>query len=169
MVCVVCSEVGEQCMMQVWHRKAMRGNRTWWRRLGMGVPWHNCPSQPIVKYKDNLNIFCFPISGSPNPDNPTMPYSYAYDCSQALALITPLRIPWHPDKGQDFNSTFTYLSFLWDITKKSVTLHDHKCGNFFSCVNNFITSFSGDCCQMLDVMKIHGSLCHIAYIYPDAQ
>jgi hypothetical protein len=131
--------------------------------------WENEGVKPIVKYEDDLNIFRFPISGGPNPDNPAMPYSYAYDRPQALALIAPLRIPWHPDKGQDFNSTFTYLGFLWDISNKSVTLHDHKRDKFLSRVNNFIASFSGGRCQMLDVMKIHGSLCHIAYIYPDGR
>jgi hypothetical protein len=33
----------------------------------------------------------------------------------------------------------------------------------------FLESFSGGRCQMRDVTKIHGSLCHIEYIYPDGR
>jgi hypothetical protein len=83
--------------------------------------------------------------------------------------IASLRIPWHPDKGQDFAFSFTYLGFFWNIQNKTVTLHDQKREKFLNRVNNFLASFSGGRCQMQDVMKIHGSLCHIAYIYPDGQ
>ena len=131
--------------------------------------WIHEDVKPIVKYEDDMNIFRFAISGGPNPDGSFTPYSYPYDRSLALSLIAPLKIPWHPDKGQDFSPSFTYLGFFWDIPNRTVTLHDAKREKFLTRVNNFIASFSGARCQMQDVMKIHGSLCHIAYIYPEGQ
>jgi hypothetical protein len=131
--------------------------------------WQKEGVTPIIKFEDDLNIFRFPIAGGPNSDGTFTPYTYAYDCPQALSHIASLNIPWHPDKGQDFSTSFTYLDFSWDIENKSVTLHDHKCEKFLNRVNNFLASFSGAHCQLLDVMKIHGSLCHIMYIYPDGR
>ena len=131
--------------------------------------WEKEKVGPTVKFEDDLNSFRFPISGGHNPDGTFIPYTYAYDRAEALARIAPLRIPWHCDKGQDYASTFTYLGFFWDIENKTVTLHDGKREKFLNRVNNFLASFSGGRCQMRDVMKIHGSLCHIAYIYPDGR
>jgi len=131
--------------------------------------WEKEGVTPIVKFEDDLNIFRFPIAGGPNSDGTFTPYTYAYDRPQALSRIASLNIPWHPDKGQDFSASFTYLGFSWDIENKSVTLHDHKREKFLNRVNNFLASFSGARCQLQDVMKIHGSLCHIAYIYPDGR
>jgi hypothetical protein len=131
--------------------------------------WQKEGVTPIVKFKDNLNIFRLPITGGSNPDSTLTPYTYAYDRPQALSRIASLRIPWHPDKGQDFTFSFTYLGFFWNIQNKTVTLHDHKCEKFLNRVNNFLASFTSGHCQMQDMMKIHGSLCHIAYIYPDGR
>jgi hypothetical protein len=126
--------------------------------------------KPIVKYEDDLNIFRFPSSsGAPLLDNTPSPPIFPYDRAQALNVIASLNFPWHPDKGQDFSSSFTYLGFLWDIAQKTVTLHDDKRKKFLDRVDLFIATFSGHRCQIRDVMKIHGSLCHIAYIYPDGR
>ena len=119
--------------------------------------WQKEGVTPIVKFEDDLNIFCLPITGGPNPDGTLTPYTYAYDCPQALSRIASLCIPWHPDKGQDFAFSFTYLGFFWNIQNKTVPLHDHKHKKFLNHVNNFLASFTGGCCQMQDVMKIHGS------------
>jgi hypothetical protein len=129
--------------------------------------WEKEGVMPIVKFEDDLNIFCFSIAGDPNPDGTIIPYTYGYDHPQVLSHIASLNIPWCPDKSQNFSTSFTYLGFSWDIENKSITLHDHKRKKFLNCVNNFLASFSGAHCQMQDMMKIHGSLCHIVYIYPD--
>jgi hypothetical protein len=123
--------------------------------------WEREGVTPIVKFEDKLNIFHFPIAGGPHPDGMFISYTYAYDHPQVLSHITSLNIPWHPDKGKDFSTSFTYLGISWDIKNKSITLYDHKHEKFLNCVNNFLTSFSGACCQMQDMIKIHSSLCHI--------
>ena len=119
--------------------------------------------RPIVKYEDDLAIFRFPSFYSP-PE-----ILYPYDRSSALDRIAPLQIPWHPDKGQDFSSSFTYLGFLWDIDNKLVSLPEPKRLKFLNRTSSFIASFSAARCPIIDVMKIHGSLCHIAFVYPNGR
>lgn len=131
--------------------------------------WENEGVEPIVKFEDDLNVFRFPISGGVDLNGFFTPYIYAYDRPEALSRIASLNIPWHPDKGQDFSTSFTYLGFLWDIDNKSVMLPDHKRKKFLNRVDFFLSSFTRMRCQMIDVMKIHGSLCHIAYIYPEGR
>jgi hypothetical protein len=41
--------------------------------------------KPIVKFKDDLDVFHFLISGGPDPGGNLIPYSYAYDRPQALS------------------------------------------------------------------------------------
>ncbi|KAK7016676.1 hypothetical protein R3P38DRAFT_2541863, partial [Favolaschia claudopus] len=53
---------------------------------------------------------------------------YPYDMHDALQRIAPTRTPWHPitKKGQDFDSIFTYIGFVWDIERKCVSLSEPK-------------------------------------------
>jgi hypothetical protein len=115
---------------------------------------------PICKYEDDLNVFRYPI---PKADGSL---TFTYDRQAALDLIAPLRVPWHPDKGQDFSTLVIFLGFLWDIATKSVSLAKPKRIKFLDRVISFITSFSNTRCQIHDIMRIHGSLCHITYVYP---
>lgn len=70
---------------------------------------------------DDLWIFHFPIAGtqpgSPKSTSHTLPipYSFAYDRPSALSLIGDLNILCHPEKGQDFGTSFKYIGFLWSI------------------------------------------------------
>ncbi|KAF8662740.1 hypothetical protein AX14_007017 [Amanita brunnescens Koide BX004] len=84
-----------------------------------------------------------------------------------LHLTEELNIPWHPDKGQNFNKTFKYIGFLWNIAACTVSLPEEKKLKFLNRTRYFISTFQAQRCVVKDVMKIHGSLCHIAYIYPE--
>jgi hypothetical protein len=112
---------------------------------------------PVLKYEDDLAILRTPTSS---------PSLYSYDRPSALKAIEPLRVPWHPDKGQDFAATFAYIGFLWDFDNKRASLPENKRLKFLLRTSTFLTSFAHTRCQILDVMKIHGSLCHIAFIFP---
>ena len=128
---------------------------------------------------------------------PSIPAShdvaFAQTCAQNKILcflllcicITPLGVPWHDEKGDDhFLFITTFISFRWDIPQKLVSLPDNKCLKFHECVRRFLNDFQGlpclfffvdfshlsfeDCpCHLLDVEKIHGSLCHVAFVYLD--
>ena len=101
-----------------------------------------------------------------NPDGSFTPFAYPYDRASAVKRIESLNIPWHPDKGQDFDDIFKYIGFLWCISGRSVSLPDPKRLKFLNRVREFLSSFSTHPCRIDDVMRIHGSLCHITYVYP---
>ena len=124
---------------------------------------------PIMKYEDDLCVFRFPTTQNSVSDQTPAAYSYAYDRPSALSFIKELNIPWHPDKGQDFDETFKYIGFLWNITARTVSLPEEKRQKFLDRTRNFISAFQAQCCAVRDVMKIHGSLCHIAYVYPEGK
>lgn len=116
---------------------------------------------PLVKYEDDISVFRFP-----HPSTGTH-LRFAYDRTSALNLLSPLQFPWHLDKGQDFATTFTYIGFSWDIEARRVSLPPTKREKFWTRTRAFIASFDRARCTLLDVMKIHGSLCHIAFVYPE--
>ena len=121
---------------------------------------------PIVKYEDDVSVFRIPTAEIPGADGSSSHYTYPYDRSSAVERISSLNIPWHPGKGQDFDTVFKYIGFLWRIDEKSVSLPDEKRIKFLNRVRTFLASFSSGRCSVDDVMKIHGSLCHITYVYP---
>lgn len=87
--------------------------------------------KPLFKYEDDLSVFRF-------PDNVAPPFTFGYDRSSALARISALGVPWHPDKRQGFSPIFTYLGFAWDITPKRVSLPKDKRLKFLSRCSTFL-------------------------------
>lgn len=121
---------------------------------------------PVPKYEDDLSPF-----RRPTPDGRFFDagYRYDYDKAEILRRIAPLLVPWHKEKGSDFAFTTTFISFFWNITEKTVSLPNEKRLKFCECVRRFIDEFSGHQCHFLDVEKIHGSLCHVAFVYLDGR
>jgi hypothetical protein len=118
---------------------------------------------PIPKYEDDLNAFCFP---SPTGTFIDGEYSYDYDRAEMLRRIAPLGIPWHKDKGDDaFKFVTTFIGFQWDLPNKLVSLTDEKRFKFYERICQFVDRFERHQCQLLDIQKIHGSLCHISFVY----
>lgn len=122
-----------------------------WQELGVG---------PTCKWCDDMVIFRYPLL----PLTPTP--SFAYDRTDALLRISSLGIPWHPDKGQDFGTTFTYVGMLWDLTNRTVALPEPKRKKFLARVHSFLARRCSSQCSLEDAMKIQGSLCHISFVYP---
>ena len=139
---------------------------------------------PIPKYEDDLKVFRIPSSTSTFHDGN---FSYDYDRSEMLRRIAPLGVPWHDEKGDDhFLFVTTFIGFRWDIPRKLVSLPDDKRLKFHERVRRFLNdfqglpclfffvdfshlSFEGRPCHLLDVEKIHGSLCHVAFVYLDGR
>jgi hypothetical protein len=123
---------------------------------------------PIIKYEDDLSIFRVPID-KPSELYPEPRYIHAYNRTEALSRIRDLQFTWHPEKGQDSGPSFKYIGFLWDIEARSVSLPADKRLKFLDRARNSVANFKSYKCQVKDVMKIHGSLCHIAYVYPEGR
>ena len=122
---------------------------------------------PVPKYEDDLKAFRFPSTSGQFVDGS---FRYDYDRSEMLRRISPLGVPWHDEKGDErFSFVTTFIGFLWDIPQKLVSLPDGKRNKFHQRVLQFLVDFDGRPCHLRDVEKIHGSLCHIAFVYLDGR
>ena len=120
---------------------------------------------PVPKYEDDLKVFRIP---SPTGTFQDGEFTYDYDRAEMLRRIHPLGVPWHDEKGDDhFLFVTTFIGFRWDIPRKLVSLPEEKRLKFHECVRCFLNDFQCRPCHLLDVKKIHGSLCHIAFVYMD--
>ena len=82
--------------------------------------------------------------------------------------IIDLHVPWQPDKGNlQFLFVTDYIGFQWDIPHCLVSLPPHKCLKFLERVHVFLDRFSGHHYHLHDIESIHGSLCHVAFVYLD--
>jgi hypothetical protein len=122
---------------------------------------------PVAKYEDDLKIFRVPTPTGLFTDGG---YRYGYDRAEMLRRISPLNVPWHDEKGDDsFTFTTTFIGFFWDIPNKLVSLPEPKRQKFHERVRRFLASFRNQPCKLLDVEKIHGSLCHVAFVHLDGR
>jgi hypothetical protein len=137
-----------------------------WQALGVG---------PIPLYEDDLAPFRAPLLPPPTQRPPAVPLlppplpplpTFAYDRAGALELIKPTNMPWHLTKGQDFAPVFIYIGYKWDIANQTVSLPEEKRKKFLRRICEFAGQFFALPCCMKDVMKIHGSFCHITFIHP---
>ena len=120
---------------------------------------------PVSKYEDDLKVFRIPSQTGTFCDGE---FFYDYDRAEMLHHINSLGVPWHDDKGDDlFHFVTTFIGFRWDIPQKLVTLPEEKHLKFLERVQRFLNDFQGCSCHLLDVEKIHGSLCHVAFVYMD--
>ena len=119
--------------------------------------------KPILKYEDDLNIMRYPVPDGQFKDGQ---YTYAYDRPEMLRRIEPLKIPWHPEKGDPyFSSLSIFIGMLWDLENHRVSLPEQKRQKYLRRVSEFISNFERGRCQLRDVERIHGSLCYISFIF----
>ena len=85
---------------------------------------------PAIKLVDDFIFFLSPSEPVLSPFPPV----FHYDLSTIRSITDPLGIPWHPisKKGHDFQSSFTYVGFSWDIPSRSVSLSSEKCLHLLS-------------------------------------
>src|SRR5882724_158087 len=109
-----------------------------------------------------LYFFCVP---SPAALLSSPPYFY-YNFSSILKITSPLGISWNPisKKGHDFQSSFNYVGFCWDIPSRAVSLSSKKHLRLLAKVITLLSS-PPPCMNNKIVTSIHGSLQHIAIVY----
>ncbi|KAF7319947.1 Reverse transcriptase/ribonuclease H [Mycena kentingensis (nom. inval.)] len=119
---------------------------------------------PSNKYEDDLLFGRTPTATRIDPNGLDPPsFWFGYDENGVRNTLGPLRAPWHPDKGQGFAFLVIYIGFLWDFQRRQVSLTEEKRLKFLRRVNDFRQK---QVFSLYDLQKIHGSLCHIAYVYP---
>ena len=116
---------------------------------------------PMIKWVDDFNVFRFPIAG----DGIVTPFIYAYDLASMKDRISDLNVPWHPNKGQDFKDTVVYVGFLWDLPARTVSLTENKRFKFKRRFNDFLRDYRSNRISEKEVLKLSGSLSHIAFVY----
>lgn len=117
---------------------------------------------PCSKYEDDFTIFRAPAGIGDGGG-----YVFDYAKPRVLEITKPLGVPWHPEKGQDFAEDFVSIGFLWDLRQKRVLLPEKKRVKFWRRCYDFLRNFgNGQTCTLQDVESLHGSLCHIAFVYP---
>jgi hypothetical protein len=132
--------------------------------------WQALGVKPTLKYEDDLKIFRQPLRAPTTADSGNNIPEYEYDREQALQRIAPLQVPWHKEKGdQEFHYQTTFIGYYWDLVLRRVSLNDEKRLKFHNRVRIFIDSFDGHRCTLKDVEKIHGSLCHVAFVYVEGR
>jgi hypothetical protein len=125
--------------------------------------WQAEGVRPVLKYEDDLKIFRYPtVEGIFQHDG----FRYDYDRDEALSRISSLCVPWHKEKGDpEFLCITNFIGFRWDLPNRHVALPEEKRLKFYNRVRIFLDCFSGTPCSLLDIQKIHGSLCHVAFVY----
>ncbi|GAW01503.1 reverse transcriptase ribonuclease h [Lentinula edodes] len=94
--------------------------------------------------------------------------NYDYDHASMLKSIASLNVPFHPaDIKGDLEFTFetTYTGFCWNLPLKRVSLPNEKCLKYLNWVRQFSDEFHRRKAPLIRVESIHGTLCHIAFIY----
>lgn len=73
---------------------------------------------------------------------------------------------WHKEEGDPFFTFATdFIGFRWDIPNKHVSLPEGKRLKFHNRFRIVLDAFNGHPCSLLDVEKIHGSPCHVAFVH----
>src|SRR5882724_3394254 len=117
---------------------------------------------PAIKWVDDFIFFW----SSSEPVLYPFPPVFHYDLSTIHSITEPLGIPWHPitKKGHDFQSSFTYVGFCWDIPSRSVSLSSEKCLHLLSKVSSLLVTPPPHITKKM-IASVHGSLQHMTVVY----
>jgi hypothetical protein len=129
--------------------------------------WEAEGVKPTNRYEDDFLNFRFPTSLTIDECTGIGTYDYPYDRLTALALIACVGCPWHDTKWLDFCDVFVYIGLEWDLTQCTVAVPEAKHIKFRERVRSLLAKASAEQVGMMDIMKIHGSLCHIAFVHQD--
>lgn len=128
--------------------------------------WRELNVKPSKKWVDDVSIFRFP---SPTGlfvgfSNGSL-YHYEYDLNHAKLLISPAKVPWHPDKGQNFRDNGDYVGFFWDLPQKSVSLTELKRLKYIMRLSEFLLLFENSKVQKRELESVAGFLNHASFVY----
>jgi hypothetical protein len=102
---------------------------------------HAVKISPVPKWADDLFPIWLPNGTIVEPEGSTS-YKYPYNLDSFKQFLSPLSIPWHDTKWNDFSSKPVYLGLVWDFNNHTVALTEPKCIKYLSKVNNFLLSHS---------------------------
>lgn len=95
----------------------------------------------------------------PHPTTTSLPYTF--DANLIFDIANKLGWPWNLPKFSDFNTSFTYLGFQWDLCLRTVSLSEPKRQKFLLRLQPWL---SGGRMGLLEAQKLSGSLNHCCYV-----
>src|SRR5882724_3503981 len=107
------------------------------------------------------------FSAPPSCQNHTLTdLHFNYDMTTMLSITYLLGIPWHPfkSKGHDFQSTVSYVGFIWSLDSCSISLSCKKHTKYLAKVIMFLSNALAKVSRR-ECLSIHGTLQHITFIY----
>lgn len=116
----------------------------------------NLSVDQVLKWVDDIIIVCYPY-----PSSTASPFRF--QASLIFNIAQYLGWPWSIPKFQDFDSSFTYLGFLWDFNNRSVTLTEAKQQKFLQRLLPWLTAQKMD---IRNAQKLHGLLNHCCFVLP---
>lgn len=122
---------------------------------------------PAKNWIDDFVFLDSPISpGLPSSMQHSMVYTYPYDLTTIESIMQPLGWPWKHSKTKPFNSSFTYVGFLWNLDPKDIQIPDKKKAKYLGRLAPWVegTKFS-----QVDAESILGTLVHCALAVPDGR
>ena len=123
---------------------------------------------PVPKWADDLFPIQFPNGTTTNVDG-FVSYSYPYDLVSFKQFLSPLSIPWHDSKWNDFSSTPVYLGLVWDFRKRTVALTKPKRVKYLTKVNNFLSNHSSSRVEKKLAMNLLGTFSHVTVVHQDGR
>src|SRR5882724_11506862 len=119
--------------------------------------------EPAITQVDDFIFFRSPIVSALGASSPP---SFTFNLKTIKQIMDPLGIPWHPlsKKGHNFQSSFSYVGFKWDIDSKIVTISSKK----HLCLISKLTSLMSVPHPRVNkktVASIHGSFQHVTLVY----
>lgn len=86
-----------------------------------------------------------------------------YTLDTIREITSPLGLPWHATKCHEFDTSFTYVGFDWDLISKFVTLPLPKQQKFYLKVSALLATPGGRW-GLKEVQSVHGSLNHVCQV-----
>jgi hypothetical protein len=94
---------------------------------------------PAKNWVNDFVFFCSPLSSEdPTSSSSSATCVYPYDLDTINSITQPLGWPWKHSKTKPFNSTFTYLGFLWDLNAKYIQIPDRKKSKYLDRLRSWI-------------------------------
>jgi len=91
-------------------------------------------------------------------------WKYRYTLDDVTAITDDLGVPWALQKWLGFAFERAFIGFLWDYFLKRVTLPDMKRLKYLARAKDLLSA-NGHKTKLQPVLKLHGCLMHITFVY----
>lgn len=118
---------------------------------------------PAVNWVDDFLFFRLPINLDFINDDVHWQPLFSYNLDTIFSITLDLGWPWKDSKTRPFSTTFRYLGFHWDLSRKTVEIPDEKKERYSLKLGCWI---SGKKFTRRDIESILGTLSHCSLALP---